>query len=68
MFYNKMHQSIYKNDELENEVSSDMSYFWYSEVDANINPAGQTKSNSILDTCEHEGMSLQMDEEIKWST
>ena len=28
----KMSESIYKNDELENEVSLDMSYFWYSDV------------------------------------
>ena len=28
-----MYESIYKNDELENEVSLDMSYFWYSDVD-----------------------------------
>ena len=27
-----MYESIYKNNELENEVSSDMSYFWYSDV------------------------------------
>ena len=27
-----MSESICKNDELENEVSSDMSYFWYSDV------------------------------------
>ena len=27
-----MYESIYKNDELENEVSLDMSYFWYSDV------------------------------------
>jgi hypothetical protein len=26
-----MYESIYKNNELENEVSLDMSYFWYSE-------------------------------------
>ena len=26
-----MYVSIYKNKELENEVSSDMSYFWYSD-------------------------------------
>ena len=26
-----MFESISKNDELENEVSSDMSYFWYSD-------------------------------------
>ena len=26
-----MSQSIYMNDELENEVSSDMSYFWNSD-------------------------------------
>ena len=26
-----MYESIYKNDELENEMSSDMSYFWYSD-------------------------------------
>ena len=26
-----MYESIYKNNELENEVSSDMSYFWYSD-------------------------------------
>ena len=26
--YNKMYESIYKNDELENEVSLDMNYFW----------------------------------------
>ena len=32
MLYNEMSESIYKNDELENEVSSDMSYFWYSDV------------------------------------
>ena len=28
-----MYESIYKNNELENEVSSDMSYFWYSDID-----------------------------------
>ena len=33
MLYNEMYESIYKNDELENEVSLDMSYFWYSDVD-----------------------------------
>ena len=27
-----MYESIYKNKELENEVSLDMSYFWYSDV------------------------------------
>ena len=27
-----MYESISKNKELENEVSSDMSYFWYSDV------------------------------------
>ena len=27
-----MSESIYKNNELENEVSSDMSYFWYSDA------------------------------------
>ena len=27
-----MSELIYKNNELENEVSLDMSYFWYSEV------------------------------------
>ena len=27
-----MYESIYKNDELENEMSLDMSYFWYSDV------------------------------------
>ena len=26
-----MSESIYKNDELKNEVNSDMSYFWYSD-------------------------------------
>ena len=26
-----MYESISKNNELENEVSSDMSYFWYSD-------------------------------------
>ena len=26
-----MSESISKNDELENEVSSDMSYFWFSD-------------------------------------
>ena len=29
-----MYESIYKNNELENEVSSDMSYFWYSDKTA----------------------------------
>ena len=33
MLYNEMSESIYKNDELENEVSSDMSYFWYSDAE-----------------------------------
>ena len=28
-----MYESISKNNELENEVSSDMSYFWYSDDD-----------------------------------
>ena len=27
-----MSESIYKNNELENEVCSNMSYFWYSDV------------------------------------
>ena len=27
-----MSESIYENNELENEVSSNMSYFWYSDV------------------------------------
>ena len=27
-----MSELIYKNNELENEVSSDMSYFWYSDI------------------------------------
>ena len=27
-----MYESIYMNNELENEVSLDMSYFWYSDV------------------------------------
>ena len=31
MSYIEMSESIYKNDELENEVSLDMSYFWYSD-------------------------------------
>jgi hypothetical protein len=26
-----MYESIYKNNEVENEVSLDMSYFWYSD-------------------------------------
>ena len=26
-----MYESIYKNNELENEVRSNMSYFWYSD-------------------------------------
>ena len=26
-----MYESIYKNNELENELSLDMSYFWYSD-------------------------------------
>ena len=26
-----MDESVYKNKELENEVSWDMSYFWYSD-------------------------------------
>ena len=29
-----MPESIYKNNELENEVSLDMSYFWHSDVSA----------------------------------
>ena len=29
--YIDMYESILKNNELENEVSSDMSYFWYSD-------------------------------------
>jgi hypothetical protein len=32
MLYNEMYESIYYNKELENEVSLDMSYFWYSDV------------------------------------
>ena len=31
-----MSESIYKNNELENEVSLDMSYFWYPDIDDNI--------------------------------
>jgi hypothetical protein len=27
-----MYESIYKNNEVENEVSLDMSYFWYSDA------------------------------------
>ena len=32
MLYIEMSESIYKNNELENEVTLDMSYFWYSDV------------------------------------
>ena len=41
-----MSESIYKSNELENEVSSDMSYFWYSDVamaqilDHGLSPVG----------------------------
>ena len=28
-----MSESMYKNDELENEVSLDLSYFWYSDIE-----------------------------------
>ena len=31
-----MSELIYKNNELENEVSLDMSYFWYADVGALI--------------------------------
>ena len=31
MWYNKMYESISKNNELENEMTLDMSYFWYSD-------------------------------------
>jgi hypothetical protein len=27
-----MYESIYKNNEVENEVTLDMSYFWYSDA------------------------------------
>ena len=32
MYYNEMSESISKNNELENEMTLDMSYFWYSDV------------------------------------
>ena len=32
MIYIEMSESIYKNNELENEMTLDMSYFWYSDV------------------------------------
>ena len=32
MKYNEMSESISKNNELENEMTLDMSYFWYSDV------------------------------------
>ena len=32
MWYNEMYESISKNNELENEMTLDMSYFWYSDV------------------------------------
>jgi hypothetical protein len=31
-----MYESIKTNNELENEVSSDLSYFWYSDVVCSI--------------------------------
>ena len=31
MKYNEMYESISKNNELENEMTLDMSYFWYSD-------------------------------------
>ena len=39
-----MYESIYKNNELENEVSSDMSYFWYSDVAKKDQPIYSNKS------------------------
>ena len=33
-----MYESISKNDELENEVSLDMSYFWYSDTGQCMQP------------------------------
>ena len=32
MWYNEMSESISKNNELENEMTLDMSYFWYSDA------------------------------------
>jgi hypothetical protein len=34
-----MSESIYKNNEVENEVSLDMSYFWYSDVCSSVDTA-----------------------------
>jgi hypothetical protein len=38
-----MYESIYKNNEVENEVSLDMSYVWYSDVGHNKYIYGKTK-------------------------
>ena len=32
-----MYESISKNNELENEMTLDMSYFWYSDVRRRVN-------------------------------
>ena len=45
--YNKMYESIYKTDELENEVSLDMNYFWYSD-NAKTNLQRKASSVAIL--------------------
>ena len=47
-----MYESISKNNELENEMTLDMSYFWYSDVVTYENPHG-TISNSDLELAGH---------------
>ena len=40
-----MYESISKKNELENEMTLDMSYFWYSDVYTQYSPRGNCKSD-----------------------
>ena len=40
-----MYESISKNNELENEMSLDMSYFWYSDAASNQHRVVETQSS-----------------------
>ena len=43
-----MYESISKNNELENEITLDMSYFWYS--DGHITPSPSPKHDTTYTT------------------
>ena len=53
-----MYESISKNNELENEMTLDMSYFWYSDVASSVSTVLMAFLIYSFDNIAHLGFAL----------